>query len=418
MTASTIQDQEKDNARPLNHPISHARPPLWLAAAAIAAAYGAGYDVVRWIVIFAAHPIHEDFRIFYVAAKAGLTYGWSRMYDAETLRGLLVSFPPGQTYVDSSQVFVSAPILAWLIVPLTAFTPGVAYLLWTLVSVGALVWAWHISAPWSGIAKVSMLLAAFALWPVLDSFYYGQPSILVLALVATAWWLCSREENLAAGAALALATAIKPQAMVLVPIALLVSGRFRPVAAWAGECAILALASFAALGPDGVAAWWGALQYAQSNGGHSFFTLAYLFGREPITYFLEALQGLIALGIARWRRRELNIVFAVGLLGSLVSSFHLHQPDYSNVLLVAWLVLRTAPPLWHRLWLLVGFFTMQAVTLGQPLPQLLWEAGWLMILGVGGLYGKGDQKGDQARHPDLAAGASGEPGRALGSDKC
>jgi len=71
----------------------------------------------------------------------------------------------------------------------------------TLISFGALVWAWHISAPYSGIAKLTMLLVALALWPFRTPIYYGQPSILVLALVATAWWLCARDSNLAAGAA-------------------------------------------------------------------------------------------------------------------------------------------------------------------------------------------------------------------------
>lgn len=388
----------------MNHPTSHhSRPPLWLAAAALAAGYAAVYDLGRWIVIFVGHPVHEDFRIFYVAAEAGLRYGWARIYDLDTLRALSVSFPAGQTYVDSSVPYISPPILAWLIVPLTAFSPAIAYLLWTLVSLGALIWAWHISAPYGGIAKLTMLLVALALWPVLDSFYYGQPSILVITLVATAWWLCTREQNLAAGAALALATAIKPQAMVLVPLALLISGRYRPFIAWAGGCVVLALASFAALGPTGVAAWWGALQYAQTNGGHSFFTLAYLFGREPITYVLEALQGVVALAIARWRRRELEMVFAVGLLGSLVSSFHLHQPDFSSLLLAAWLVLRTSPPLWHRLFLLGGFLTMQAVTLGQPLPQILWDADWLALLALSSFYG--NDASDPATRPAGVSGA-------------
>ena len=38
--------------------------------------------------------------------------------------------------------------------------------------------------------------------------------------------------------------------------------------------------------------------------------------------------------------------------------------------------------LWHRLWLLAGAFTLQAIALGEPLPQLIWDAGWLVILGV------------------------------------
>jgi len=78
------------------------------------------------------------------------------------------------------------------------------------------------------------------------------------------------------------------------------------------------------------------------------------------------------------------VVFALGLLGSLVFAFHLHQYDYAALILAAWLVLRTDPPLWHRFWLLVGLAAMQAISLGNPLPQLLWDLGWLVILGLGG----------------------------------
>ena len=90
---------------------------------------------------------------------------------------------------------------------------------------------------------------------------------------------------------------------------------------------------------------------------------------------------MAALVIAWRRRADLNVVFAVGLLGSLVFAFHLHQYDYAELILAAWLILRTGPPLWHRLWLLAGAATMQAISLGNPLPQLLWDFGWLVILG-------------------------------------
>ena len=50
------------------------RPPLWLAAAAVAAAWAALYDVVVWVVLFVRQPVHPDFRIFYVAAEAVCAY--------------------------------------------------------------------------------------------------------------------------------------------------------------------------------------------------------------------------------------------------------------------------------------------------------------------------------------------------------
>jgi hypothetical protein len=46
--------------------------------------------------------------------------------------------------------------------------------------------------------------------------------------------------------------------------------------------------------------------------------------------------------------------------------------------------------LWHRLWLLAGAFTLQAIALGEPLPQLMWDAGWLVILAAGGVAATGE----------------------------
>ena len=390
----------------MNHPTSQSRPtrpPLWLAASLVAVAWGALYDAGRWVVLFLNNPVHLDFRIFYVAAEAGLRYGWARIYDVETLRALSSSFPFDESYINSSATYINPPLLAWLIAPLTIVPLPIAYAVWTLVSLGALVWAWHISAPYRGLAKFTLLLLALALWPVMDSFYYGQPSILVLALVAATWWLCAKDRSLAAGAALAFATFLKPQVVILVPLALLVSGRYRPFLAWAAGCVVLAGFSAAVLGQAGLAAWWQTLTYVQGDAGHSYFTLAHLFGAGPLTYALEGLQGAVALVIARRRRGDLNVVFALGLLGSLTFAFHLHQPDYSSLVLAAWLVLRTSPPLWHRLWLLAGIATMQAVTLGHPTPQLLWDSTWLVILAVSSFFGSGAS--DPATRPAASSGA-------------
>jgi Glycosyltransferase family 87 len=347
---------------------------------AVAAAWGALYDLGRWIVEFIHNPIHGDFRIFYVAAEAGIRHGWSTIYDTDTLRSLSASFPAGETYINSSATYVSAPLLAWVIAPLTVFPLPVAYAVWTVLSLGALVWAWRVAAPGRGLAKLSLLLLALALWPVMDALYYGQPTLIVIALAAASWWFCTQDRALAAGVALGIATALKPQAVILVPVALLVSGRYRPFAAWAGAVVVLAGLSAIVLGAAGLSSWAQAAQYVQSDGGHSFFTFARIVGAGPVAYVVEGLLGLVALAIARRRRNELDVVFCAGLVGSLASAFHLHQPDYSSLVLAAWLLLRTAPPRWHRAWLVAGIATMQLISLGQPIPQLLWDAGWLVIL--------------------------------------
>jgi hypothetical protein len=368
----------------VNPPVSHSsRPPLWLASAALIAGWAALYDLATWVILFIRQPIHPDFRIFYVAAEAGLRYGWARIYDLDTLRALSSSFPAGQNYINPALPFINPPVFAWLIAPLTALPLPVAYVIWSAISLGALIWAWHLAAPYSGLRKIGLLAAALALWPVLDAFYFGQPTLVMLGLLAATWWLCSKDRPLAAGAALALATALKPHTVILVPLALAISGRYRPVLSWAVVGSLLAIACVIALGPSGLNSWLQTLEYGQTDTGQAHYTLAYVFGTGVLPYALEALLGVAALAIAWRRRADLNVVFALGLLGSLVFAFHLHQYDYAALILAAWLVLRTDPPLWHRLWLLVGVASMQAISLGNPLPQLIWDSGWLVILGLG-----------------------------------
>ncbi|MHB8588182.1 MAG: glycosyltransferase family 87 protein [Candidatus Dormibacteraceae bacterium] len=368
------------------------RPPLWLAAAAVAAGWGAVYSIGRWIVLFALGPVHEDVRFTYVAAQAGLRYGWSTIYDPATLRSLSISFPLGERDIGSHSTYINPPLLAWLFAPLTAVPEPMAYALWTALSLGALVWAWHLAAPYTGLARITLLLLALALWPVLLAFYSGQPSIVLFLLVTLAWWLSEHERPLAAGAALALATFLKPQAVALIPLAILVSGRYKPVVGWVLSCAVLGLASIVTLGPSGLIGWWHALQDVQADPSHASNTLTRVFGLGPLTYALWALQGTAALFVAWWRKRELELVFAAGILGSAAVAFHFHEWDYTLLVLAVWLVLRTSPALWHRLWLVAGVLPMQLMTYGPAAaglaliaPQLVWDATWLGILAAGGL---------------------------------
>ena len=139
----------------------------------------------------------------------------------------------------------------------------------------------------------------------------------------------------------------------------------------------------ASLGAEGIASYWQALKLVEADTGHAYFTIALVFGLGSVTYVLLAIQGLACLAVARIRRHDLETVFAVGLLGSLMVAFHLHQWDYTNLVLAAWLVLRNSPPLWHRIWLAAGILTMQLLSLGVAVPQLVWDVVWLAILAAG-----------------------------------
>jgi len=363
------------------------RPPMALAAVSVAAGWGAIYCVGKWLLQLVLDPVHEDVRLFYVAAEAGRRYGWSRIYDQDTLRALSSSFPPGERQIDAVLTYIHPPLLAWIFAPLTVFPEPVAYMIWAGILLAALVVAWYVSAPYAGLAKLTLLLAALALWPMLTVFYFGQPVTIVMALLALAWWLTCKERPVAAGAMVALATFLKPQDMLLVPAALLVSGHFRVVAGWAAGCVGLAVGSAVALGPEGLMGWWGALQNGQASSSHLGYTLAHALGLGVPTFALWFIQGAAALVVAFRQRRKPEIVFAAGILGSVTVAFHFHLADYSVLVLAAWLVLRSAPPVWHRLWMVVGFTAMQvtATSLGAPIAQLVWDASWLAILMVDSL---------------------------------
>jgi len=68
--------------------------------------------------------------------------------------------------------------------------------------------------------------------------------------------------------------------MILVPVALAISGRYRPFLSWAVVCSVLGVLCLLALGPSGVNNWWHTLEYGQTDTGQAHYTLAYVVGTD------------------------------------------------------------------------------------------------------------------------------------------
>jgi Glycosyltransferase family 87 len=362
-------------------PAPAARPPLWLAAAAIASFWGVVFGVVRLVRTFLDDPYGNDFRVFYAAAKVGLSSGWSHIYDPALLSAASSGFPVQDRVYDSAHSYANPPLLAWIVAPLITMPEPAAFVLWTALGLAAFLVAWAVACPFTGLARITLLMLGLALWSVHESLRFGQPTLLLIALVAVGWQQTRRNRPAAAGALLALAVMLKPQDVILVPVALLVSGRISVFGAFLGWAAVLAVASLLNLGSAGISGYLGATAFLQSNPIHQFDTLAYVFGVGPLAYAAELVLGALAMVVAYFRRAELDVVFALGVLGSVMASPHMHQPDYAVNVLAAWLVLRTGPGLAHGIWLVLGIPACQFTALALPLPQLLWQTGWLGILG-------------------------------------
>src|SRR5690348_9187338 len=214
-------------------------PPLWLSASALAAAITVGFGVQRWIDHFAKAPDAEDYRLHMVAARLGLQYGWSRIYDVDLTRAASAGLGPVGSLVDTSHVFMSPPPAAWMVAPMAWLPLSAGYLVWTVISLAAFVAACWLVVPGSRFVRLTVLLVSLALWPVHYQFWLGQWVVVTLALLALSWWLLERDRWVVAGVVLALSLCFKPQDVLLVPVALLVSGRWKPVAVAAGTGVVI-----------------------------------------------------------------------------------------------------------------------------------------------------------------------------------
>ena len=356
-------------------------PPLWLSAAATVAAITAADGIVRRIGHFVAEPYDHDFRLNYVAAKIGLTYGWSHIYDRDLEQRVMAQLTPYANGVDTMHNYVTPPLLAWLHVPFTVLPMPAAFVVWVVFTTALLIATWWLVCPGTGLGRVTLLLIAFALWPLYYAFLIGQTVTLTIACLAVFWWFLQRERWAPAGAALAVAFFIKPQLVLLLPAALLVSGRWRPVLYFALSGAALAVISLGLLGQRGISDYVSSVSYTSTNVFHGILTFAW-FGRGVVATTIEVALGVVALGLAWYRRGRLDLVFALGIVGSTASAFYLHEYDVPVFLLPAWILLRSHLSVPQRAWLVLGIVCAQLIGIGIIRPILLWEAGWIVLLGL------------------------------------
>jgi hypothetical protein len=358
-----------------------ALPPLWLAAAATASGWAALFSIVRWISLFLRDPANIDFRAYYYAALLGIQQGWDQIYNQDALRALIAQHLTGaDALVNSSHTYPNPPLLAWMVAPLAVLPYSPAYVAWTLIGVAAIVLAWWVVRPFHGLAGVTLLMIAIALWPVHYSLVLGQPLPEILALVAGAWWLIRHDRPLTAGVLLALATALKPQDVILVPVVLLICGHVRVFLAWAVACGLLAALFIASLGAHGVADFWSTTVEVEGDPWHHYWTWAFVAGQGLPALALEAGVAVAALAVAWRRRANLELVMAVGLLGSVLSAVHAHETDAVMFVLAAWFLLRSEGFRAARLWLLPGIVAVQTMSIGLVWPIFTWALLWLLLL--------------------------------------
>jgi hypothetical protein len=338
--------------------------------------------VTSWFVVvtpLSADILDNDLTLVYIGARIGLEQGWSHIYSLTLQHDLFTQLRPHAPFNDGER-FVSPPPYAWLLVPVIRLgAAGVVYL-WLALSVLAVIGAWWIASPGQGRTRWLWLLGAVAWYPVLYSLALAQPDLVLLLAVAASWRLSRAGRPYLAGLVLGLSV-LKPQLTLLLPLVLVISGRWKIAVTWAAAAAALALISLLVIGGQGLGDYLSLLSEARHVTNNRYYTLAYLFGPDVLSYIAQGLIVAIAVVGAYLNRHATDDrLFALGLVATMLGSTYWHLQDFTILVIAAWLFWRDHPAAWQRWLLLLVAIAGELAWPLTPLPILIGVAVWFACL--------------------------------------
>jgi hypothetical protein len=342
------------------------------------------FALTGWSVVVTplrADILDNDLTLIYIGARIGLEQGWSHIYSLTLQHDLFTQLRPHAAFNDGER-FVSPPPFAWLLLPLIGLgAAGVVYI-WLALSVAALIAAWWIAAPGQSATRWLWLLGALAWYPLLYSLQLAQPDIVLVLVVAASWKLTQAGKPILAGVVLGLSV-LKPQLTLLVPLVLVVSGRWKIAAAWATTAGALALVSLFLIGGQGLQDYLNLLGEARHVTNNRYYTLAYLFGPDLLSYIAQGVVVAVAVvGAYLNRHASHDRLFALGLVATMLGATYWHLQDFTILVIAAWVFWRDSPPAWQRWWLLVIAFAGEFAWPLTPLAILVGVAVWFACLVV------------------------------------
>jgi hypothetical protein len=184
-----------------------------------------------------------DYSCFWAGVQAAL-HQPSKLYDFDYISGLQ-GWPLGRASV---RPFIYPPSALAVFMPFAVAPYWVGYTLWNLITLGLMAFgARRIGAPWW------FLLVPYIAFVV----YCGQVTFLIGGLVLVG--LSLRKRPILAGIAFGVAAAIKPQMLILLPVALIALKDWKTIAATAATGLVLCLATLPFWGAEAWLQWIAAL---------------------------------------------------------------------------------------------------------------------------------------------------------------
>ncbi|HEY8741344.1 MAG TPA: glycosyltransferase family 87 protein [Candidatus Dormibacteraeota bacterium] len=295
-------------------------------------------------------PMGVDFHTYLAAAEVGMSQGWGHIYDQVRVATVERQLVPSEV----AQPFLSPPPVAWLAVVVSPLPFVVAYVAWA----GALVIGLVVALSWAARGPVAtrlvLALAVAATSWVMLATQVGQVVLLVAIGVVVGWRLLRDERDFAAGLALSLVI-FKPNTAVLVPLALLVAGRYRAVAGISVVGAGILAVELLTAGPLGLSRYVAELAGPLPSGAGAL-TLHGALGIDggAATAARLAIVGATLVGARRLRGRP-GFLLAAAVVGSLLVAPYLHTSDLSMLVVAAWLLWQESSAVAWRLTLAGGW---------------------------------------------------------------
>ena len=351
-----------------------------LACMLAAAALPAAQMLTRWFSMRLPEVRDLDYTRYCISALVGLRAGWHRLYDLDAQHEVARSL--GDPYFAPN---VYTPPMSILMVPFTRLSLEHGFLVWSALLLCSLIVCWYLLAPGDAPARAVQLAMVFVPYPVALGLMHGQVIPLQMCLLAVSYVLLERRNDFSAGALLCV-MALKPQGLHLIPFALLAAGRKRAFAGFAAAIAVVGGAVLALIGLEGARAYAQRIAWAQANPYELMVAWSYTLARRfdstgARAAALTAVAGLTLITAFRHRRQP-AIVYAAGIVGSLLASPYLHLYDFMLLFPAAWLLLRVAPAAWVVPPLLVCYLFLLLSTHGGPGSRwvLLCECLWIIAL--------------------------------------
>ena len=279
---------------------------------------------------------HDDFLCWYIGAKLAWSGDFHHMYDPAVQWSVQQKVLPEEQILS---VFPRPPFFAALVAPLSALPYPSAFIVWLAIQVSLLAicffWAWR---------------------------KFGDDALVWGALSGPAFFGMACGQDRLAGAVWGLML-IKFNLLLVLPLALLVTRRWRMLQGFSVTACGLGAFSLLVLGSDGLRLYFQMLSsnaFPKLNPTPALMinlqSLAAHLGMNSIAFLGPATMAVLAVGWVALRHAPLWRWLSVVLVVSLLVAPHVYAYNGALLLLPTWLVMFLSPYRWTRI--AAGIYTM------------------------------------------------------------